>query len=57
MILKNYAHSIKKKASELNELKLKNAFDYIYSVELKLKSSESNKDLLISKLIIDLVNL
>ncbi|KAA0208226.1 DNA polymerase III subunit delta [Ignavibacteria bacterium CHB1] len=47
----------KKKASELNELKLKNAFDYIYSVELKLKSSESNKDLLISKLIIDLVNL
>ena len=41
----------------MNELKLKNAFDYIYEVELKLKSGDPDKELLISKLINDLVKL
>lgn len=47
----------KNAANEMNELKLKNAFDYIYEVELKLKSGDPDKELLISKLINDLVKL
>lgn len=47
----------KNAANELNELKLKNAIDYIYNAELKLKSGDPDKELLISKLINDLVKL
>ena len=52
-----YISLYKNAAIEMNELKLKNAFDYIYEVELKLKSGDPDKELLISKLINDLVKI
>ncbi|HEX2786851.1 MAG TPA: DNA polymerase III subunit delta [Ignavibacteria bacterium] len=43
--------------SQINEIQLNKAFSYIYSVEKAFKSSDTDKNLTFSKLIIDLCNL
>lgn len=43
--------------SQISEVQLNNAFSYIYSVEKAFKSSDTDKNLAFSKLIIDLCNL
>jgi DNA polymerase-3 subunit delta len=43
--------------SQINEVQLNNAFSYIYNVEKAFKSTDTDKNLTFSKLIIDLCNL
>jgi len=47
----------KKYMKDLNELKIKKAFDYIYTADRTLKSSSQDKSLVINNLIHNLINL